>query len=158
MIEDMRMRRLEAKTQQAYVRAILKLSAFLGRSPATATAEDLRSFQLHLADSGTSPITINATLSGLKFFFGITLDRAHLLSKVQPVHVPQTLPVVLSRDEVARLLRERTLMLAWKPSHMQALRLQVTTQRDAVEFESPARRAWQLQYVLAFGAHGAHAF
>ena len=99
------MRRLEAKTQQAYVRAIIKLSAFLGRSPATATAEDLRSFQLHLADSGTSPITINATLSGLKFFFGITLDRAHLLAKVQPVHVPQTLPVVLSRDEVARLLR-----------------------------------------------------
>jgi integrase/recombinase XerD len=83
MIEDMRMRRLEAKTQQAYVRAIIKLSAFLGRSPATATAEDLRSFQLHLADSGTSPITINATLSGLKFFFGITLDRAHLLSKVR---------------------------------------------------------------------------
>ena len=105
MIEDMRMRRLEAKTQQAYVRAIVKLSAYLGRSPATATAEDLRSFQLHLADSGTSPITINATLSGLKFFFGTTLDRAHLLSKVQPVHVPQTLPVVLSRDEVARLLR-----------------------------------------------------
>lgn len=104
MIEDMRMRRLEAKTQQAYVRAIIKLSAFLGRSPA-ATSEDLRSFQLHLADSGTSPITINATLSGLKFFFGTTLDRAHLLSKVQPVHVPQTLPVVLSRDEVARLLR-----------------------------------------------------
>jgi hypothetical protein len=56
------------------------------------------------------------------------------------------------------LLRERTLMLAWKPSHMQSLRLQVTGQRDAVEFENPARRAWQLQYVLAFGAHGAHAF
>jgi len=56
------------------------------------------------------------------------------------------------------LLRERTLMLAWKPSHMQSLRLQVTGQRDAVEFENPARRAWQLQYLLAFGAHGAHAF
>lgn len=56
------------------------------------------------------------------------------------------------------LLRERSLMLAWKPSHMQSLRLQVTGQRDAVEFENPARRAWQLQYVLAFGAHGAHAF
>ena len=56
------------------------------------------------------------------------------------------------------LLRERSLMLAWKPSHMQSLRLQVTGQRDAVEFDNPARRAWQLQYVLAFGAHGAHAF
>ncbi len=55
-------------------------------------------------------------------------------------------------------LIEQALMLAWKPSHMQSLRLQVTQQRDAVEFENPARRAWQLQYVLAFGAHGAHAF
>lgn len=56
------------------------------------------------------------------------------------------------------LLRERALMLAWKPSHMQTLRLQYTTQRDAVTFENPARRSVQLQYVLAFGAHGAHAF
>lgn len=55
-------------------------------------------------------------------------------------------------------LNEQALMLAWKPSHMQSLRLQVTSQRNAVEFENPARRAWQLQYVLAFGAHGAHAF
>ena len=55
-------------------------------------------------------------------------------------------------------LNEQALMLAWKPSHMQSLRLQVTGQRDAVEFDNPARRAWQLQYVLAFGAHGAHAF
>ncbi len=56
------------------------------------------------------------------------------------------------------LLRERALMLAWKPSHMQSLRLQYTTQRNAVEFENPAKRSVQLQYVLAFGAHGAHAY
>ena len=56
------------------------------------------------------------------------------------------------------LLRERSLMLAWKPSHMQSLRLQYTTQRDAVGFENPAKRSVQLQYVLAFGAHGAHAY
>jgi len=55
-------------------------------------------------------------------------------------------------------LREHALMLAWKPSHQQSLRLQVSGQRDAVEFENPARRAVQLQYVLAFGAHGAHAY
>ena len=56
------------------------------------------------------------------------------------------------------LLREHALMLAWKPSHMQTLRLQYTQQRDAVEFDNPSRRTVQLQYVLAFGAHGAHAF
>jgi len=104
MIEDMRMRKLETKTQQAYIRAVLKLSAHLKRSPDTATAEDLRNFQLHLVDTGTSPITLNATLSGLKFFFDVTLDQAHLLTKMQSVHVPHTLPVVLSRNEVARLL------------------------------------------------------
>jgi hypothetical protein len=56
------------------------------------------------------------------------------------------------------LLRERAVMVAWKPSHMQSLRLQFTTQRDAVGFENPAKRSVQLQYVLAFGAHGAHAY
>jgi integrase/recombinase XerD len=104
MIEDMRMRKLQTKTQQAYIRAVLKLNAYLKRSPDTATAEDLRNFQLHLVDSGTSPITLNATLSGLKFFFDVTLDRGDRLAKMQSVQVPRTLPVVLSREEVARLL------------------------------------------------------
>ena len=57
-----------------------------------------------MVDRGTSPITLNATITGLKFFFGVTLDRGALMSKMQPVHVPRTLPVVLSRDEVARLI------------------------------------------------------
>jgi hypothetical protein len=55
-------------------------------------------------------------------------------------------------------LREHALMLAWKPGHLQSLRLQLSGQRDAVGFEAPARRTVQLQYVLAFGAHGAHAY
>ena len=57
-----------------------------------------------MVDRGSSPITLNATITGLKFFFGVTLDRPELMAKMQPVHVPQTLPVVLSRDEVARLI------------------------------------------------------
>lgn len=55
-------------------------------------------------------------------------------------------------------LRERAVMLAWKPSHLQSLRLQFTQQRGAVGADPAARRSVQLQYVLAFGAHGAHAF
>jgi len=66
--------------------------------------EDLRNFQLHLVDSGTSPITLNATITGLKFFFEVTLDRAELMAKIKPVPVPRTLPVVLSREEVAALI------------------------------------------------------
>lgn len=104
MIEDMRMRKLEHKTQEAYIRAVRKLAAFLRRSPDTATVEDLRRFQLHWVDQGSSPITLNATLTGLKFFFDVTLDRGEVMAKMQPVRVPRTLPVVLSREEVARLI------------------------------------------------------
>lgn len=104
MLEDMRMRRLAPKTQTAYIRAVRRFAAYLGRPPDTATVEELRNFQLHLVDQGTSPTTLNATITGLKFFCEITLDRAELTAKMQPVHVPRTLPVVLSREEVARLI------------------------------------------------------
>ena len=104
MIDDMRMRKLCDQTQAGYIRAVRQLAVFLKRSPDTATVEDLRRFQLHLVDHGTSPITLNATITGLKFFFDVTLDRGELMAKMQPVRVPRTLPVVLNRDEVARLI------------------------------------------------------
>ena len=104
MLDDMRMRKLSPKTQSAYIRAVRQFTGFLGRSPDTATAEDLRRYQLHLVDHGISPISLNAAITGLKFFFEVTIDRAALMAKMQPVHVPHKLPVVLSRDEVARLI------------------------------------------------------
>ena len=104
MIDDMRMRKLSRKTQASYIRAVRQFAAFLGRSPDTATVEDLRRYQLHLVDQGTSPISLNATITGLKFFFEVTLDHGELMAKMQPVRVPRTLPVVLSREEVARLI------------------------------------------------------
>ena len=104
MIDDMRMCKLAEKTQIQYIRAVRRLAAFLGRSPDTATVEDLRRYQLHLVDHGTSPISINAAITGLKFFFEVTLDRSDLITKMRPVRVPRKLPVVLSREEVARLI------------------------------------------------------
>src|SRR6185295_13728373 len=104
MIDDMRMRKLEHKTQQAYIRAVCKLAVYLRRSPDTATVEDLRRYQLHLVDRGTSPVSLNAAIAGLKFFFEVTLGDGDVMAKMQPVRVPHTLPVVLSRDEVARLI------------------------------------------------------
>ena len=104
MIEDMRMRKLCDKTQASYIRAVRKFAGYLGRSPDSANVEDLRNFQLHLVDHGVSPITLNATITGLKFFFDITLDRAELMARMQPVSVPRTLPVILSREEVSRLI------------------------------------------------------
>jgi site-specific recombinase XerD len=104
MLEDARMRQLAPKTQAAYIRAVSKLAAFTKQSPDTASAEDLRRFQLHMVDAGTSPITLNANITGLTFFFDVTLGRPDVMARMQSVRVPQKLPTVLSREEVSRLL------------------------------------------------------
>ena len=104
MLEDMRMRKFEPRTQEAYVRAVRKLAAYLHRPPDTATVDELRDFQLHLVDSGTSPVTLNATLSGLRFFFDVTVGRQEVMVRMQPVRLPRSLPVVLSPQEVSRLI------------------------------------------------------
>src|SRR5438094_10347143 len=75
MLEDMSLRGFTPDTQRDYIRAVKKLAAFLGRSPDTATAEDLRAFQLHLTASGVQPPTINPTVTVLRFFFRVTLHR-----------------------------------------------------------------------------------
>ena len=104
MIDDMRLRKLAPKTQSAYIRAVRQFALYLGRSPDTASAEDLRNYQLHLVDHGISPVSLNAAISGLKFFFDITLDHQELMARMQPVRVPRTLPGVLSPEEVSRLI------------------------------------------------------
>ena len=104
MIEDMMLRKLSPKTQSAYIRAVKKLSSYLGHSPATASAEELRRFQLHLVDKGISSITLNATIAALRFFFQTTLSRDDVTIKMSSLPVPRKLPVVLSRQEVTRLI------------------------------------------------------
>jgi integrase/recombinase XerD len=104
MIEDMRMRKLSTKTQSQYIRAVRHFAGYLGRSPDTAKDEDLRSYQLHCVDRGVSPITLNATITGLKFFFEVTLKRPELIAKMSHVRVARTLPVILSREEASRLI------------------------------------------------------
>ena len=75
MIEDMSARQLTPPTQKGHIRACKRFAAFLKRSPDTATAEDLRRFQLHLAESGLSICTRNRTMTGVKFMFRVTLRR-----------------------------------------------------------------------------------
>jgi integrase/recombinase XerD len=104
MLDDMRMRKFGEKTQLDYVRAVRNFTKYLRRSPDTASVEDLRNYQLHLVDHGTSPASLNAAISGLKFFFNVTLDRPEAMAKMQPVHLPRKLPVILSPDEVKRLI------------------------------------------------------
>ena len=104
MIEDMALRKLAPKTQSQYIRAVINLTRFLGCSPDTASPEDLRRYQLHLVEIGTSRIMLNHTITALRFFFQVTLDRPEAMAKMSTVREPRKLPVVLSREEVARLI------------------------------------------------------
>src|SRR6202042_2807510 len=104
MLEDMSMRRFVPDTQREYIRAVKRLATFLGRSPDTATAEELRAFQLHLTETGVQPPTVNATVTALRFFFKVTLDRVETTRHLVFVYEPRKLPRVLPPDEVLRLL------------------------------------------------------
>ena len=104
MIEDMTVRNFVEKTRKDYIRHVKTLAAFLGRSPDTAEPEDLRRFQLHQRQTGVQPPTMNAAVSALRFFFTVTLDRPDVVRHLTGVRQPRKLPVVLTPDEVARLL------------------------------------------------------
>ena len=104
MIEDMTVRRLASKTQKDYIQIIKNLTAFLGRSPDTATFEDIRRFQLQVAASGVGAGAINRHVSALRFFFRVTLKRYAIVEYTHFIHHPRKLPIVLSPQEVARLL------------------------------------------------------
>ena len=104
MIEDMTVRKLAARTQEGYIRAVKDFSAFLGASPDTASAEDLRRYRLHLVANGAGVPTINHSLTALRFLFLITLHKPAIVLDMPFVREPRRLPVVLSPEEVARLL------------------------------------------------------
>jgi integrase/recombinase XerD len=105
LIDDMTARRFSEDTQRDYVRNVRNFAAFLGRSPDTATSDDLRRFQLHMAPQQVSPWTINAAIAALRFFFTVTLERPELVRPLRTVTRPRKAPVVLSQEEVARLLQ-----------------------------------------------------
>ena len=104
MIEDMTVRGFTAATQRGYIAAVRRFTAFLGRSPDQASAEDLRRFQVHLRSEGASATTMNAAVSALRFFFGVTLGRGEAEVGMTTVRMPRRLAVILSPKEVARLL------------------------------------------------------
>jgi site-specific recombinase XerD len=104
MVEDMTMRNFVEKTRNDYIRHVRTFTAFLGRSPETATAEDLRRFQLRQTQTGVRPPSINGSVAALRFFFTVTLDRPEMARYLTFVREPRKIPVVLSPEEVARLL------------------------------------------------------
>jgi len=105
MIEDMTVRGFTEETRHDYVRRVRAFAAFIRRPPDTATAEDLRRFQLHQRQSGMQPPSINNSVSALRFFFTVTLDRPDLAQRLTVVREPLRLPSVLSVEEITLLLQ-----------------------------------------------------
>ena len=108
LIDDMNMRRFSRETQRNYLRDIGRLATFLGRSPDTATADDLRRFQIEQQEDGVPVPTMNSIVSALRFLFIHTLDRPDLARRLVRLAHRRNLSVVLSREEVARLLNATT--------------------------------------------------
>ena len=108
LIEDMAIRRLSPKTQYQYIRHVKRFADFVGRSVDKATTEDVHRYQLWLASFGTTVPTVNVSTTALRFFFKVTLKRRDLADAVVSVREPRRLPVVLSPEEVSRLLASTT--------------------------------------------------
>lgn len=108
LIEDMNMRRFSRETQRNYIRDVGRFATWLGRSPHTATAEDLRRFQIDQRETGVPVPTMNSIVAALRFFFTHTLDRPDLARKLVRTAHARKIPVVLTQDEVKRLLEATT--------------------------------------------------
>jgi integrase/recombinase XerD len=104
MIEDMTSRKLCAHTQRGHIYSCKRFAAFLKRSPETATCEDIRLFQLHLAESGMSICNRNRIMTGVRFLFRVTLRRLDLAAEIYHLREPEKIPLVMSPDETRRLL------------------------------------------------------
>ena len=104
MIEDMSSRKLDPHTQRSHIYSCKRFAAFLKRSPDTATREDLRRFQLHLAETGMSICNRNRIMTGVRFLFRVTLRRLDLAAEIYHLREPQKIPQVISPDEARRLL------------------------------------------------------
>jgi len=108
MIEDMNARKLCAGTQTGHIRSCKRFAAFLKRSPDTATVEDIRRFQLHLSETGVSICNRNRIMTGVRFLFRVTLRRLDLAAEIYHLREPQKIPLVMSLDEMKRLLAVAT--------------------------------------------------
>ena len=112
MIEDMNARKLGAHSQRSHISSCKRFAAFLKRSPDSATPDDVRRFQLHLAESGISICNRNRIMTGVKFLFRVTLRRLDLAAEIYHLREPQKIPQVMSPDETRRVLAVATSLKA----------------------------------------------
>ena len=107
MIEDRTVPNLAEKTRNDDIRQVKTFTAFLGRSPDTATAEDLRRFQVHQTSSGVRAPSINSSVAALRFFYGVTLDQPSLARHLTFVGEPRKIPVIRARRRLCAFWRRR---------------------------------------------------
>ena len=146
MIEDMTVRGFNEHTRRDYVRQVRSFAAFIGRSPDTATAEDLRLFHLHQTRTGLQPPSINSAVSALRFFFTVTLDRPDLARRLTVVREPRRLPAVLSVEEVTLL------QAATAPKYKAAFR----HRRSLMGWMAPSRHRLCQSWVSGTPTDGSH--
>lgn len=104
MIEDMQVRHLAPKTQSSYIQQIAAFARYFKKSPELLGPEDIRTWQLHLTQKGLSASSLTVATCAIRFVYNITLQRSWGIQQIPMPKVPQKLPVILSREEVARLL------------------------------------------------------
>src|SRR6516225_7556319 len=118
MIEDMNARKLCVGTQRGHIRSCRRFAAFLKRSPDTASFEDIRQFQLHLAETGVSICTRNSIMTGLRFLFRVTLRRLDLAAEIYHLREPQKIPLVISVNEAKRRRAGVVTSTSWRPQSL----------------------------------------
>ena len=104
MIEDMVARKLGRHSQRSHIHSCKRFAAWLRRSPETATADEIRQFQLHLVESGLSIVNRNRIMTGVRFLFRVTLRRHDLAAEIYHIKEPTKIPLVMSQTEIKRLL------------------------------------------------------
>jgi integrase/recombinase XerD len=137
MIGDMQVRNLSPHTQAAYVQQVSLFARHFRQSPDALGPEEIRAYQLYLTNERKlAPSSILQAVGALRFLYKVTLQKPWTVQDVIPApKKPQTLPVVLSPEEVLQFLgcvqglKHRTLLTTCYAAGLrisEAIRLRVT--------------------------------
>ncbi len=104
LYQDMQLRSYSDHTQEVYGRAVRSFLTFSGKPAETLNEQDVRNYILYLMRAKLSKSSINTYQAAIRFFFGVTLNRAMNYLQMPRLKEDKSLPEILSREEIARLL------------------------------------------------------
>jgi site-specific recombinase XerD len=104
MLDDMRLRNMSPSTQKVYTHAVANFARFHGQSPDKLSLEDVRLYRMHLIERGLKATSVNPIIGALRFFYGTTLGHKDIAESIPFARKEDTLPAVLTPNEVVRLL------------------------------------------------------